>query len=122
VEETDPVKAVSFSVKPTVCRMSDFAPFLNGLGTESIIGSNIGKVTSALSQKLQDRADKRSQNEDSATGVDTIRRNGLQIHGAGKSKRYHKCPRMKRSLTSGPNLGRDQLLGACHVNRRRGDR
>jgi hypothetical protein len=38
----------SFCVKPTLRRMSDFAPFLSGLGTESLIGSNIGKVTSAF--------------------------------------------------------------------------
>jgi hypothetical protein len=56
--------------------MSDFAPFLHGLGAESIIGSDIGKMTSARSQKSPDRADKRSQREDSATRVETIRRNG----------------------------------------------
>jgi hypothetical protein len=37
-------RLASFSVKPTVRRMSGFAPFLHGLGTESLIGSNIGKV------------------------------------------------------------------------------
>jgi len=38
----DDLEAASFGVKPTVCRMIDFASFLHGLGTECIIGSNIG--------------------------------------------------------------------------------
>jgi hypothetical protein len=51
----DPVKDASFGVKPTACRMSDFARFLHDLGTESIIGSNIGKVTSGRSQTPRQR-------------------------------------------------------------------
>ena len=41
-EDTDPVKAVSLSVKPTGCRIAVRA-FLHGLGAESIIGGNIGQ-------------------------------------------------------------------------------
>ena len=41
--------------------MRDFALLLQGLDTESIIGSNIGKVTGARSPKLRDHPNKRSQ-------------------------------------------------------------
>src|SRR5271165_2335462 len=67
-------------MKLTVCRMSDFASFLHGLGTECVIGSNIGKVyiSDARSQKRIEHSeiawtsDRKASNH--APRLDTIRK------------------------------------------------